>query len=114
MLIACGFGLVFCHRRQCGLFPILLLFLLLHLQLAASTLGVPICLRLFGSHGSSNWQFKHARLMAWDQQGNVVVADADNHRLQVIRLLRRRLPPHYMQSRLRRWSNEPTLQRRTR
>ena len=46
----------------------------------------PGCLRIFGSKGSSNGQFKYPRFMAWDHQGNVVVADTDNHRLQVIRL----------------------------
>jgi hypothetical protein len=46
----------------------------------------PGFLRIFGSKGSSNGQFNHPRLMAWDHQGNVVVADSANDRLQVIRL----------------------------
>jgi hypothetical protein len=46
----------------------------------------PGFLRIFGSKGSSNGQFNYPRSMAWDLQGNVVVADNDNHRLQVIRL----------------------------
>jgi DNA-binding beta-propeller fold protein YncE len=46
----------------------------------------PGFLRIFGSEGSSNGQFKYPSSMAWDHQGNVVVADTDNHRLQVIRL----------------------------
>ena len=46
----------------------------------------PGFLRIFGSEGSSNGQFNYPRFMAWDHQGNVVVADQVNHRLQVIRL----------------------------
>jgi hypothetical protein len=46
----------------------------------------PGFLRIFGSEGSSNGQFNYPKLMAWDHQGNVVVADSNNHRLQVIRL----------------------------
>jgi len=46
----------------------------------------PGFLRIFGSRGTSNGQFFCPRFMAWDHQGNVVVADQNNHRLQVIRL----------------------------
>ncbi len=46
----------------------------------------PGFLRIFGSEGSSNGQFKWPSSMAWYHQGNVVVADGTNHRLQVIRL----------------------------
>jgi hypothetical protein len=46
----------------------------------------PGFLRIFGSKGSSNGQFNEPMFMAWDHQGNVVVADCANHRLQVIRL----------------------------
>ena len=46
----------------------------------------PGFLRIFGSRGSSNGQFSYPTFMVWDLQGNVVVADDDNHRLQVIRL----------------------------
>jgi hypothetical protein len=40
----------------------------------------------FGRYGASNVLFKYPKFMAWDQQGNVLVADADNHRLQFVRL----------------------------
>ncbi len=46
----------------------------------------PGFLRIFGSKGLSNGQFNYPRFMPWDHQGNVVVADDDNHRLQVFRL----------------------------
>ena len=52
-------------------------------RVAASSPGF---LSKFGSCGASNGQFNFPRLMAWDQQGNVVVADETNHRLQVVRL----------------------------
>jgi hypothetical protein len=42
--------------------------------------------RIFGSRGSSSVQFMYPRFMAWDHQGNVVVTDTNNDRLQVIRL----------------------------
>jgi hypothetical protein len=46
----------------------------------------PGFLCIFGSKGSSNRQFNHPRLTAWDVQGNAVVADDWNDRLQVVRL----------------------------
>jgi hypothetical protein len=46
----------------------------------------PGFLRIFGCRGSSQGQFNGPRSMAWDLQGNVVVADEMNNRLQVIQL----------------------------
>jgi hypothetical protein len=48
--------------------------------------SVPGFLRIFGSEGSSNGQFNHPTFMAWDHQGNVAIADEDNHRVKVVRL----------------------------
>ena len=41
---------------------------------------------IFGSCGSYIGQFNGPKMMAWDREGNVVVADCVNDRLQVIRL----------------------------
>jgi hypothetical protein len=72
----------------------------------------PCFLRIFGSAGSSNGQFNYPSSMAWDLQGDVVVADSDNHRLQVIRLQRRSALAHNRQRRLRRWSVQRPPRRR--
>ena len=42
-------------------------------------------LRAFGSQGASNGKFNCPRLMACDHEGNIVVVDKSNHRLQVLR-----------------------------
>jgi DNA-binding beta-propeller fold protein YncE len=44
-----------------------------------------VCLRAFGSKGSSNGNFSSPFGVALDRNGDVVVADTENHRVQVLR-----------------------------
>ena len=53
---------------------------------SASPAAAAAFLRAFGSKGASNGQFQNPSLMAVDCDGNVVVADEANHRVQVLRL----------------------------
>ena len=43
-------------------------------------------LQAFGLKGASPEQFEFQRFLALDHAGNVVIADAINHRLQVLRI----------------------------
>ncbi len=38
---------------------------------------------MFGSYGRDSGQFRDPKDLAWDADGNLIVADSDNHRLQV-------------------------------
>ena len=41
------------------------------------------CLRSFGRHGSNQGEFENPRGICFDKNGNIVIADSGNHRIQI-------------------------------